>query len=582
VTVFDIAQIRPWAFGISNEQSGVVDDVWTAYLLFYRRSDLAVPEMAVPDEMQARLNRETQVAWPAFVFYSQPFLKLTRNIIEAAGAGARILFEFLLIVFFRIVVPCTVAPPALGSLIVERFSRTEYAEFLFDFVDKHLGQDLGTIAAISEVGATAVFRVLAHYASQIPNSARPGIVILRCADYVGHRRLYWQILPIIATLLNGRAINWSSETPFLKQLIEYMVFDVPKEGAVAGSSPMMTDVFNRLITILIHHNATDLFLSVLDAETVERLSHLMTASQPFQELIRSNPVALPLGRCPRRFRQFMASLLAAPAVAEVPPPSNLEILWENVQKGLFSEVDSVRRQWAAVVQKLVGSPSKPVIDFLSFRSTETPFFPSESASGLFFVGLLPDFCRELEAAENDEIIVVMCHLCFVLPRACLLYRKVILKTFVVSRNPKLLVVLQRLFAFDNGFFLELENDEKQAILDTDFVAPEAVALVRLFRMEAENSVLSGAALTFCFRNRPSGLDLEFLALIRDGLVPRPIALPQTGSCLAHLAFANELWELWPENQDELRAFMAGTLSCIGDLALFAPNAVIARAREILG
>jgi hypothetical protein len=103
VAPFDVANLAAFTFGLPEAEPQDVEDVRTAYLLFYSRVRESSPAVVIADDLGLEIDRRNEWTCPNTYFFSGQFVKFARDAIlrfaspQAAGLAFAVFFRIVLV-----------------------------------------------------------------------------------------------------------------------------------------------------------------------------------------------------------------------------------------------------------------------------------------------------------------------------------------------------------------------------------------------------------------------------------------------------------------------------------------------------
>jgi hypothetical protein len=569
-----VTELREWAFGIPDDQSGVVDQVWTAYLLFYRKSDISGSGYLCTPHLEDRINRQNEVSWASQIFQSRNFVGFVRDLMLINPQNDHAI-QIGLIVFFRIVV---VVEDLLGdwvTLCMDHLITSESrSRLFFGFLNDEIGSNLGQIMTLSDQIASQLAILLEYVYDTIKDSIEPTTVILLGLNFSPNRRIIVFLFNLIVSALKKLSVDWAECEETVGMMAQYLILDIPKDSYKLIAKQFST-AFDLVISLLDKYNFSTPALPFLDAQIQSRLAGIVKRHDAFQKFVQKVRIA---DKPP-------------PVVVERPEESSAgepEVL-PNFPQMIFSEDESDRRESAHLALKLIGTPEKSYVEYLknglSIPGSRPPDWPEESSGSLYFVGLVPEFCRLIRkrktAAVCSEFVDVLLALCFTAPGALSIHLESIVKAYFASKDVRLLTAIQRILAFDPELVDHFSEADARRIVGLEIATPEAIQLLWAFRRFAADSAMSRVCLVQIMAGEFDGDGQPLLDLIADGFVPADIELPQAATDFVQLRIANVLWAAWPDRRDDLRELMESGLRMIRNSRLFLTTPTYQETMKIL-
>jgi hypothetical protein len=82
VTPFELANLGPMAFGLSDSEPQDIEDVRTGYLLFDRQAGGRQTPPPLPEDLRIEIDRANERIWPSVFFFSGQFLDFAKALVH--------------------------------------------------------------------------------------------------------------------------------------------------------------------------------------------------------------------------------------------------------------------------------------------------------------------------------------------------------------------------------------------------------------------------------------------------------------------------------------------------------------------
>lgn len=614
IEYFDVDQLDNWAFGISDETSGIADEVITGYLLFYKRTGLETIQTEIPFDLEEELNRQNEVAWSSTIFYSPLFVQYAKNLM-LSNLDSPSAVKLGLTVFFKIAIIDDGSKqndedeePLLlqWQIMLQRkvLTTKERCTIFFDYLDQSIGDSLGTIIGLTDKVTLVLSTLITHAFGKLQDTTKPLRILLNLLNNTNFKRqVLAMTFDLIADACQSLKVNWADEEEVLLMMLNYLSTPISKE-LLRPVAKAHINAFNSLMEILYDivkaKGCTEVILQTFDIERLNVFCASIKKSENFTKLLQVVNTLRPdlfqdLSNASQTLKLTLAQTIPTSGTQEPEEQIDLDLdfLWPNISKMLFSDRASLRVGCHTVIAKIIGRPDSMMAAYLKGaildRSLMRPQLTEENSVSIFISSLVPTMLERVKGGEEHvcgEFIDLLHKLSFASPRILTVQFKAILQVFQGLKDSvllmKVLEVIHNLIAFDGNLTSVVTEEEVAAIMNSRLASPDIVQLLVAFPEHANGSALSGACLEYYFAEDEDDGSKLLIKLVENGLVPGDFPIPEKSSDLSKLKFANALWDLWVEKRVQLSEYMLSALKRAHPLPLFLQSATVKKTCEILG
>ena len=612
IEYFDVDQLDNWAFGISDETSGISEEVITGYLLFYKRTDLVTVKTKIPEDLEAELNKQNEIAWSSTIFYSPLFVQYAKNLM-LSNLDNEAAVKLGLTVFFKISIidDGSKQNEEEESLLVQWhnilqrkvLTTKERCMVFFEYLDQSVGDSLGTIIGLTDNVTTVMSNLITHAFGKLRDTTKPLKILLGLLNNANYKRqVLAMTFDLIADACHDLKVNWCDEEDVLLMMLNYLSIPISKEvlrpvaKAHFNAFNMLMEVLNDIIKV---KGCTETILQTFDIEKLNIFCNMGKKSENFTKLLQIVNTLRPdlfqdLSNANQAVKMMLAQTIPSTGTQEPEEQIELDLdfLWPNISKMLFSDKTSLRVGCHTIIAKIIGRPDNLMAAYLKGaildESLTRPRLTEENSVSIFISSLVPAMVERIQNGNEEccnEFIDLLHKLSFASPRILTVQFKAIVQVFVAVREPtiatKLLEVIHNLIAFDGQLKELVTESEIQAIMGSRLASPDIVQLMVAFRDYASGSPLAGACVEYYFTEDEDDGSRLLIKLLEEGLVPGDFPIPERSSDLSKLKFANALWNLWTEKRDQLSDYMLSALKRAHPLPLFLQSPTVKATCDIL-
>jgi hypothetical protein len=602
IKYFNTEQISYWSFG-GESRTDQYGNCYTAYLLFYKKTDLEESEPVIPSDLEETLDMQNSTAWPATVFYSTKFIEYTLDILKQYPTDINVI-ELAAATVFKVGVvqekslyfwcqtladTCLISPSNCLALLRA--------------LHKNIGNQLSLLIAITDTTAAELGHVMNQAVSNISDTTEGIVLALKTLGMVPSKRCLMLGYELISNSLSVLNVDWSDEDDALLLMVQHLVSDNQKESlkptgrsvfqAVNIISSILADIAER-------RGVTDAMLELFDVQVITRMINVFSRSENFIRLITicishvpsiytSIQEKLSKLTTNRDAQSLLSSISASGALISIDIPDiSLDFLWCLIPDLLFDKNKKVRQQIAISCIKLLRIPDQKMLEFYSNALLHPDIvsapFAECSSSVLFFIGLIPKikkFVINRKTSLAAEAIEVVFAAATMSPSSAAFFADSIYDIIRAIPDKYLfntfILIIHHIVSIDREFANKIPVDIISIILSIDQITTtspkyalgnfedkgefagngaifnackdmnEIMHFILVFKEKASQSNLSGLCATKLLESPCNAFCVRFKDMIKEGgFLPGLFNVPLDAPGIGNIELALVLWNSFEE------------------------------------
>ncbi|KAK8871097.1 hypothetical protein M9Y10_009010 [Tritrichomonas musculus] len=442
IQYFDINNLASFTFGQSPDDSQASEDVYTGYLLFYKKvglKNVRTTEISVnnqcflPEDLEQEIDQANAKNWPSKIFFSSEFVNFARRMIISNPKDLQML-DIAFTVLFKIAICDEITLSQwcylMNNQILNKNKNDDdkseemdlvYNRF-FDYIENEVGNSLAQVFAISEIVTNNFSNLINAALSKVPNSTKPIRSILKCVpDQQFLKRMFCLFLfntisSAIQILRNN--VKWSEEDETLTMMLNILSIQLSKEVQRQISKQhvaAMNNVLGLFIDYVRVKGCTETVLNVFDVTRLNKINYIYKNCENFNMLMLTvnsiqadffyeMPDATPATL------ELLSQIL--PQQASNENDSNeqlvldLSFFFPSAEELVFCPDQKVRIQICECLMEMVGKQSAEMINYFKealIKEKYTPILKEENTIALFVIGQFPKMQSIIEDQSYSYI-----------------------------------------------------------------------------------------------------------------------------------------------------------------------------------
>ena len=490
IEYFDVTKMKSWAFGVGENYSAVREKVWTGYMLFYKRIDLAPSKIKLSPSLEEKIDKENRMKWPSVVLYSQQFLDYAMKRVKSSQYSAQAI-EIAFISLFRIA--------AVKEEVLDKWcdffnksilTSKERCKMFFKLVERHLTHTLGNIISISDTTEILLEKLFSKAMNQLCDSTEPMVLLLHCLENNSSRRACQFMLNLLIDCCNY-PFNWVAEDKALLAIVSYLSNSNLAQSFKSLSGKQHPVVLNKLMdpvqTVLSTRGITPAIYAIFSIDGINRIANSAKKSDAFLDILQKIARIRPSMYNDQKFatqstKQVLQQISIPESKQEMfvqAPHVDVSPLWESLSNLIFSGDVNGRRAACTFIKSKIGDITEEARDFFDGgflnKEFQKPVFNSESSIAHFAIGLIPK-CIDIlgeDQSRTIEYLDLLIHLSKLAPCALSSALAPLAKALMELDNEKvalmIITTIVNVTAFDHRFLDNLDQSVVEFILSSSLV-----------------------------------------------------------------------------------------------------------------
>ena len=622
IQYFDINELANFAYGKGpNDDSQTPEDIFTGYLLFYKKKDLENIDVKCPPDLESEINEENKENWPNTIFFSKEFAEYALDLISKYSEDSKnkdSILDIAFAVLFKIAVYNEEILNECCSTLTSKIKNEKDAcSRLFDYIENKIGNTLEQYFSISEKITNSLSNLIAVALNNLKDSTNPIISILKCVTGQFPKRMFCTFLfDTISNACQTLHVDWSKEDEVLTLMLNVLSIQLNKEiqrnvqKSHVNAMNNILGIFSDIINVI---GCSDVILSVFDIQRMNKVGYIYKKCENFQRLLLSvNTIRPDIFQESEEANQITNELLSAikqPQSTDTEEPLilDLDFMFPSLQKLLFCDNKNAREKASDVLKEMIGSKNTNLIAYMNEsiqisnedqknKDSSPALAGEENTISLFICGLLPELDERIKTNQEESCIEyanLLVRLCNVFPNSLLRSFPNIVSVYVLTKNEeikrKLLKVIHHLISYDqnlmddDSFHDIFEKIINSNITTSSYATRLLAILYQKYSSKVNHSVLSGACVNYYLNSEYDANADLLISLLRKGLEPSDdnVDIPHESDDFLKLRIANELWKCWPDRRSQLSEFILSSFKLARPISLYMNSAILQSSIKIL-
>jgi len=578
IEYFDITKLKSWAFGVGEESRTLRESIWTGYLLFYKRNDLPKIDLNIEPDMEKEIDILNQNHWPSVILFSEQFLNFSKDLNKICEMSHESL-EILFTMYFRVtIIDDTILTNWSEYIKSSILSSKENCQFLFNFIEQHLGKTLGNLIFTSDFVSSQLSSVIQQAFIQLNDTTQPLLILIKCLSEHTHKRTAQFLLELFSnlSLLN---VNWVSEDEALLEIIGFITSDSQKEvfKYLAKQHYSSFESIISIIKIVFRlRGVTPAVYNLFCIESLNRVSNSARKSDIFLDLLPSIAFARPsLYRDLSRAGNPVKSMLSSIELPEEEPGSiittpdvDVSYIWNRFSELLFHTDCHIREEVFCAIDGLLNNCA---------------LCHNESSIHHYILGLV----SQCLAINNSN------------PECIIQYLKLLHKTAKEVPQTTALCINELISRIKDIEYIEMKeilidiigiilqsvpefqiNEEIiNHILDLEKSGIPYLRFISTIGPKASESKLLNSNIEFCLVNPFDEYFSHIQQCLLSGGISHSFKIPDVEYSFNHLPILNLLWTVSPENRIDLSKQILKVLESLIEIPFQFNNCILQESFE---